>query len=859
MSSARSGRQTSRRETRNTNSSPYSRPVAAKKSSWSLSGLMSYLNPFAWTTSESGSLDSEAAHALSRRGQELAAQREEAPSNAEHEPHSPMDESDSPDAAPSGPSPPSALDPHAASALNLTAALDADELGIDPARWETIRLYLNERQGQKLHTVEAAGIVALLNQGITEEEKPEPFRFSTTSPTPEPGTTINSGATSPDASSPEGPAPPPPKMLAKNPNGTYRWNGGGSARKRPRNRYQSPGFGTSASTTPSLKIIPEKPKTDTKRRRVGEEAQSSSAQRVPLISAPGTRPYTNGTTQPSTGSSNGTTSRTNGIASSSKSPPAQTNGTQTPPPALRLRTPGPFRPTTPAVPSPLRQTWGQTDSSSPPQPSPPSVKPTRAADFMTQLLKEVTPPKKKDFANPYQTASPMPVRPPTKKPPARKTKAASKAAAEATPEKKGLEKDLSELSPQAIIEATVPKGSKRARPPPDLKATKAAAEAASASTSASPRRSARLKSPSPPLTSGMDAVNSKTRRLKHSRAMVVEEVDEEISSPPKKQKTNTSQANGRPSLPASGRSQTVTVEEVSDVSMESASRPSYTLPSEVVEPAENGSGNAKSRSTSPTTTAAFAAVPFGSSAPTASNQRGGFGGLKTSAPRAPSKLRYSFMVEQEEKEKEREREKEKEKTAASSGPAPPVFGASSFPSFKVPPPPKPAIAKLATPKNAKAIVLAMAVRELPQYSFTFPTSSPGAGPSFLKARKEALAVPTSSLPTFNFAALPKPVPTTAGFNWAAAGMKAPAKSAGGTWKCGECMLDNPASATEKCTVCDARRADSLKPAAPATFNWAAAGMAQPKKPEGETWTCSTCMLTNPASATTKCSVCETPR
>ena len=69
---------------------------------------------------------------------------------------------------------------------------------------------------------------------------------------------------------------------------------------------------------------------------------------------------------------------------------------------------------------------------------------------MTELIKEVTPPKKPAFANPYEAANPM-IRPLPKKQPVRKTRAATKANA------KEEQKKEQELTPQATIEATVPK------------------------------------------------------------------------------------------------------------------------------------------------------------------------------------------------------------------------------------------------------------------------------------------------------------------------------------------------------------------------------------------------------------------
>ena len=66
---------------------------------------------------------------------------------------------------------------------------------------------------------------------------------------------------------------------------------------------------------------------------------------------------------------------------------------------------------------------------------------------MTELIKEVTPPKKPAFVNPYEAANPM-IKPAPKKQPIRRTRAMAKIK-EHTKEP--------ELTPQAIIEATVPK------------------------------------------------------------------------------------------------------------------------------------------------------------------------------------------------------------------------------------------------------------------------------------------------------------------------------------------------------------------------------------------------------------------
>jgi hypothetical protein len=65
---------------------------------------------------------------------------------------------------------------------------------------------------------------------------------------------------------------------------------------------------------------------------------------------------------------------------------------------------------------------------------------------MAELIKEVTPPKRPDLSNPYQTASP--VKPSLQKKPAKKRKPAE--------EPKQPEKKEVDLSHQTIIEATIP-------------------------------------------------------------------------------------------------------------------------------------------------------------------------------------------------------------------------------------------------------------------------------------------------------------------------------------------------------------------------------------------------------------------
>ena len=282
---------------------------------------------------------------------------------------------------------------------------------------------------------------ALLGRPIDElssiDDDSQPFRFST-SPTPSRGTTPAFSLGSPTSSQQT-----PRRTLTRNPNGVYRWQGAGSAR--PRNRHQSPAFGPPRSTPSKFKLsAPESSpsKADNKRRRLDAVTEHTTPHGIsePLPSTPPRE-------QPSAESS--VLSSSTSSLSSSTMNDSSPNKTNAVPATPRLHLSVPPKPTTPAVPSPLRNTWVTGESSSPPQSSPPSKpsQPTRAANFMAELIKEVTPPKKPDLSNPYQTASP--VKPSLQKKPTKKRKAAEGRSKE--PEKKAVD-----LSHQTIIEATVP-------------------------------------------------------------------------------------------------------------------------------------------------------------------------------------------------------------------------------------------------------------------------------------------------------------------------------------------------------------------------------------------------------------------
>ncbi|THH02704.1 hypothetical protein EW026_g193 [Hermanssonia centrifuga] len=696
---------------------------------------------------------------------------------------------------------------------------------------ETVTAFLNEKQGQRLNKIEYAGIVSLLQESVDDEDKPVPFRFSSSPSTPGPEAPMfafgSSSASAPslgnNTSDGEKKAP---KMLSKNPNGRYKWMGGGSSKVK--NRFQSPNFGPSRSQS-SIKLSPEKPTTDSKRRRVGETAQASTSQRstaAPNSSGTTSSPVANGasSSRPSNGKAPAQSSSVpfpNG--SSSNLPKA--NGTSSTP---RLRTNG-LKPTAPAVPSPLRQAWGQSDAA-----STSALKPTRAANVMAELIKEASPPNKPAFLNPYQAASPVPMKPVVKKPlpPRRRAKAGVDSASATTAEKKIAEQQIApqppkerkvepQLSPQKIIEATVPKGAKRFRPPPDLEKQKPEAVVEPPAL----RRSTRLRSPDASNDSAQPFSLGTTRQP----TVVIEEVEDDDQPSPKKQKT----ANGARSSISPPSRYAVTIEEVDDVDMPLASRPvSFRpmQPSQIIEPEET----APSASTPSLNTGLAAKPPLGP---------------KSSIPKAPSKLRYSFQVDRDEKAMDQDEEKPKEEEKK------PMLAGKGLPSsLGVPRSEAPAAKESPAPKTAeevKEMVKAIPVSKLPTYSFDLPMSSPGAGPSTLKAREVARTSPVSSLPTYDLAAPAVAPPTLApsapafvGFNWSAAGIKKPAAPAGDSWTCGTCALLNSADAKDKCSVCESPRVTAPAPPKSTGFNWAAAGMRAPAPPTGN-WTCKTCMLTNP--------------
>ncbi|KAF9221397.1 hypothetical protein BS17DRAFT_264713 [Gyrodon lividus] len=825
-------RRNGRRANRNNLSSPYARPsdssraLPNKKSLWSLSGLINFLNPFGGRGDRD---DSDLSGTSDGEVEEGSPPRHVTPP----QPMLPPPLLPPQQQLPPTPSIPPPVNGQAASSSHALQA-PRNQLPFPlntPSQFassaslvknlEPVTRFLVEKAGQPLNEFEAAGIVDYIQKNVQGSalvpDKPEPFRFSTS---PSRGSSPNLSL----SSSNDGAVQTPRKTLSRNPNGIYRWQGAGSSR--PRNRYQSPGFGPRPQQN-RIKLSPLKTPltTDTKRRRVGYEAESSTPQKAVVPSTSTISFPASGTESPGPVSQRAARSSItvpNGKAPApttlAPAPPVtpKANGIQP-----RLRTTGvAMKPTIPAIPSPLRQAWKQSDS--PPQASLPS-RPTRAADFMTELIKEVTPTKKADVSNPYQTANPVKPPAPSRKPIPKRPKPSAKSGGE--PKEKEPE-----VSAQAIIEATVPKGSKRSRPPPEMeKATRVEQVPDGGS--------------SPPTFTQPPRFRGAARTTIVVEAITVREEEE---SPSKKRKT--------PPAPMP----LVQVQEVEGIDASKA----CTRPAEVIEPDDDSiKSNDK-----PSILASEVTLSPPPSAP-----KSLFGGVKTAVPKEPSKLRYSYQADKVEVK------------AVDTMPAtslaplftpPPI----SFPTALMPAP-APAKTKL-VPKDE---ALAMDVDELPEYIFSLPTTTTcPAGPSSLAARNTVLSIPVSSLPTYEFKPVTAPVRAMNGFNWTAAGLKAPTAS-GQQWKCKLCGLDSPASATEKCTICDTPRPAStlsstflpvpstLASSAPAppplsapvgpvkTFDWLAAGLALPPKPQSGTWTCSLCSLPNPASAIDKCTVCEAPR
>ncbi|KAF8637570.1 hypothetical protein AX17_002639 [Amanita inopinata Kibby_2008] len=785
-----------RRASRSVQASPYARPM--KKSPWSFSSFLNFLNPLRFRGandesdpegfSEGLSLPSDMGNGRQAEGLQSAPSIQHDAAIQSKPSHS-ADTSASQDRH--SHSAPAKSPPRNQSTTPTHAALQPEDSDDSPAKnLQIVTDFLAERGGKPMSSVEVEGLISLI-QKSAPPEKNIPFRFSSsTSPTPGRGDSPLYSDTLGAYPTQDGNTQGPRKMLTKNPNGIYRWRGGGSARPaRSRNRYASPAFGPSRMTPERLVLkestsTGEGPRTENKRRRVEETSSSSSlAPGKTLTAINGQAAVAMPTSESSAIRGTGYASTPN-LSSAASRPPNGTstrvkvNGVSTGPPALRLR-PVMQKPTTPAVPSPLRQAWSESSSeaSSPPAQTP--AKPTKAANFMAELIKEVTPPKKPDVSNPYQTASPVRIGPSVtksrpKKPratgrPSQPTASATKLAADI--EMKEKDTGVEKLTPQAIIEATLPKGSKRSRPPTSFE-KQVVAEPVTVSL---------VESPTVPVDASKQHLVDHEETLKRSyenAPNAVEEVEEEGKA--RAAKKPKPYLNGRGVAPVERKmaSTDVVGEDVRDVEMNGATE----IPTRTIQ------------LSTATTPGSIAAAPPKS--PTTSRTL--YGLKPSSIPKEPSKLRFSYQPEVAEFE-------------TPLGSASTIETKSLENKSEISPTPEPVVVKTQDPKTA---ALAISPNALPSFTFALtPTSPFTLSPENAQAREKAISLPKESLPTFIFTSLSsefsKPTVSSAPantFDWSAAGLKPPpAAGVSGSWTCSTCMLSNPATAVEKCTVCEAPR------------------------------------------------------
>ncbi|KAK0202790.1 hypothetical protein DFS33DRAFT_930060 [Desarmillaria ectypa] len=785
--------------TRSHRESPYVRrePKQPKKSMWSLSGILHYLNPL--RSKDDMEIDQVTPPPPVAGPSAPPTQPSPGVGQVTTQPTNMNDDSTSGASATPPPVHPLVLPqtiPATPSNVSFTlpSPLDSPE-----ATLESVAAYLHDRRNQTLPAADADNLIIKLRQAAAYRERErEPFRF-TTSPSPLRG---NSPALA--ANSEAGRSASPSKMLTKNPNGAYRWEGGGSAKVRSRDRYRSPAFGPSRATPDRLILkhstsasITDNSKADTKRRRVingtgSSFAEASGASAIPITPAPIPFPPRCNTVASFSVLDGSTTSSANPPAVNGS--PSKLNGLLTSTSSPRLRsTFVPPKPTTPAVPSPLRQAWGQSSPGSPESP-PQTQKQSSAANFMAGLIKDNTPTKKPDVSNPYQmpgsARATRPKRPRTTGKPT-------------IPKKQPVEEKEKVYSPQAIIEATVPKGSKRSRPPTSAAAAKPVVAPKSYRVTVEDvededdedegqRVTKKMKptvnghtTPSTPskdagtLKPGVSESNAPVPSLFGSPVSSTR-VGRSLNAPKEPSKLRYSYQPETPSSPPPAPVLAAAV-----------------LPGATTTPAHTFPFPA----TMPPPTFSFPATPSpSSSSPTV-----------TPPPDSPDPKAAALAL-----------------------------SPSSLPSFSFASSSSKPLSSESWDAEARGKAKAASTFELP--TFLFP-SSPVAGPSKPMAATPGVAAPAPTAP-------PK------SFDWNAAGMKPPTKAAAGEWTCGACTLTNRDPAAEKCQICGERREKPKSAAPAATFDWAAARM-KPPTTAADQWQCSTCMLTQ--GGTDKCAICETPR
>ncbi|KAG6856263.1 hypothetical protein H0H87_006019 [Tephrocybe sp. NHM501043] len=775
---------TSRRPTRSSQI-PYARP-GAKKSSWSIGGFLKSLIPW-------GSADTDAANSDSMEEDVIATSGSPAASlwDRGHQIEREIQARENITRTPPSPQRRPPATPAASSSIFDSSSPQKD--------LETVSAHIRG----SLDRTEVERLCAMLKGDSTE---PEPFRFLASPSTPAPGTSPYHGSTNgpsftfgissavPASTSTSSPR----KTLNRNPNGVYRWQGGGSARaSRSKNRYSSPAFGPSQSIPNRLilkdtQIEIETPISDTaKRRKVTVEPIASSSSNSTLF---------NVTTllKPATRAAGPDPSPTRvkqalpfPVSAATPATPRSSDKVNSFPSTSRLKVPQVTqKPTVPVMPSPLRQTWSgasppsRTDISTIPSPT----KQTKAANYMAELIKEVTPPKRPDLSNPYQTASPLGKA--SSAPKGRigkRARATGKPAAPANKDEKNSDKEANTAdkekvcSTQAIIEATVPKGSKRSRPPAHFEKT---------STSDSEA----------PIQQTQATAASNRSRYKAYVETVEDEDDEDVKRATKKPKSHLTGHGASTLARDKHASSDITIEEVEVIDGSTPEKP-------------------QSVSSPPP-------PPTSATVPNTLPGRSAFTAMKSmSAPKEPMNGPTNAQTAQQ---------------AALKAPK------SSLPTFTFP-----ITVEAPNSVHAHAILEAKLASKhsLPRYSFD--QEAPTDAAASTEASMSPAPTPASFVP-FNWAAVGTKPPVADGSTWICS-LCTLSNPQSATEECEFCETRRdrkvivPPSAPPVVATTPAVQA----------FNWAAAGMKAPTA--GDNWTCSLCQLSNPASATEKCNTCENPR
>jgi hypothetical protein len=486
--------------------------------------------------------------------------------------------------------------------------------------------------------------------------------------------------------------------------------------------------------------------------------------------------------------------------------------------------------------------------------------------------------------------------------------------------------ELKEYSQQAIIEATVPKvcgwrslnttlyfdiivqGSKRSRPPAHFERHDSVEKLSAVDDSPPAQRE-------PPVV-------VETRKVTY----IVEEPDEETQRSTKRSKPSVN-GHGLPSsvpkkAPSPSPAPEITIEEIADVDMQGAEKEEGKATSNDAPKPMNGNGpSAPAHSSSSTSSrSSFGGVKANSIPKEPSKLRFSFQAESASTPPSPAPPVSSTLPQSTPSAFP--------KTDFKFSPASPGFNFSFKVDNKAGPSPTASPEQKVTRDDKpagvdfiKAQVCEMDVTSLPQYDLTTTTTT--ALPNITnhaRVRDDVKVLPKSTLPTFEFGAatgfsfnydpsnqnrvhdpplhkfkasrtsppkIPKPfppgsstsafgsssssptfAPPSQGFDFAAAGMKAPTPKKD-MWTCSDCMVTNSLSAS-KCIACEAPAPQgeptpsSTLPAVTPTpppvpvkgFDFAAAGMKVPTVSK-DTWTCSLCAISNEKSLS-KCKACETP-